>query len=260
MAAAANDYSPIYTRLCGEFLENARETLDGMAALYRATQAGSADPEPAFQAFLRSLHNLKGLGGTFGFHSLSVISHLLEDRLRWLPANEFGGCFEILSYLDAMSKIVDDGMEPDATRLRDILSQLARDTASRAGDAARKSVVIVSGSGTMRELVHHGLTQAGFRGVTYANPYEALSYIVRSRPDAVVCTAELVGLSGFDLVHALRAMPATEGTRVALLTSHGPDHPRVRSLPRTASFVQVGPDMFVRLEAVLADAEVRAFV
>ena len=259
MASKANDHSPIFGELRSEFIDTARETLDGMLSSFRAVEADDVDPEVACQAFLRSTHSLKGMGGMFGFHSISVISHLFEDRMRRFAAADFGDRGEIVPFLDRMSRIVESGVDPDEGALRRILADLDKATASPQDDpAGRRTVVIVAGSGTIGQLVRHGLEESGFRGISHSDPYEALSFIVRTQPDAVVCTAELAGLSGFDLVHGLVSIPATAEIPVALLTSHGADHPRVKALPRAASCVHVGPDMVDRLVAAFGRETVAA--
>ena len=259
MATKANDHSPVFDDLRSEFIETARETLDGMMSSFRAAEAESADPEVACQAFLRSAHSLKGMGGMFGFHSISVIAHLLEDRMRRFAAAEFGDRGDVVPFLDLMSRIVEGGVDPDEATLRRILSDLATATASPLDDpGGRRTVVIVAGSGTIGQLVRHGLEESGFCGISHSDPYEALSFIVRTRPDAVVCTAELAGLSGFDLVHGLVAIPATADIPVALLTSHGADHPRVKALPRAAACVHVGPEMVDKLVAAFGREPVSA--
>ena len=208
MASTAKYATSAIDDLQRQFIEEARETLDAMLSCFRAAEAEIAEPEAAYESFRRSAHNLKGIGGTFGFYSLSVISHLLEDRVRQVAPEEFGGCVEILAFIDRMNDIVEAGFEPDEASLRRIVDDLARATASPQDDpAGRRTVVIVAGSGTLGQLVRHGLEESGFRGISHSDPYEVLSFILRTRPDAVVCTAELSGLSGFDLVHGSSRCP-----------------------------------------------------
>ena len=255
----SKDDFPVTGSLRGDFIHDAREELDNMLSSFREAEAESADPGTAYQSFLRSAHNLKGLGGCFGFHSISVISHLVEDRIRQLRPAEFGACAEVVAYIDRMTDIVESGVEPDESELRRILDNLTKATASpQDGPAGRRTVVIVAGSGTIGQLVRHGLEESGFRCVSYSDPYAAMSFIVRTRPDAVVCTAEIAGLSGFDLVHALVHMPATADIPVALLTNHDAGHPRVKALPRAASCVHVGPEMVDRLAAAFGREKVSA--
>ena len=259
MPYQTDQIAPIYRELRGEFLDTAREKLDDMLARFRGAEAETEDADAGLQSFLRSLHSLKGQGSSFGFHSLSVISHLLEDRMCRKSPAEFGGCTEIVAFLDRMTEIVETGVEPAEGALEGILAGLDNPYRAAAENAAgMRNVAIVSGSGTITQLLRFGLEESGFRSVSHSDPYTALPFIVRTRPDAVVCTAELVGLSGFDLVHALVSMPATGDIPVALLTSHGADHPRVKALPRAASCVHVGPDMIERLVAAFGREKVPA--
>lgn len=259
MATKSNNHANFYGELRAEFLDEARDKLDNMAARFRAAESETEDAYSAFQSFLRSLHSLKGQGSTFGFPSLTLISHLFEDRMHRVPPDDFGGCGEVMVFLDRMAAIVESETEPDEATLRGIMERLAALTpVPQQNPATLQTVVIVSGSATIAQLVRFGLEERGFRAVFLSDPYEALAFIVTGKPAAVVCTSELRGLSGFDLVHSLVAMPATAGIRVALLTSHGTDHPGVRALPGAAAYVQVGPEMIDRLCAAFGGPEAAA--
>jgi len=248
------DYASVFAELRDDFLDAAREQLDELAAMHGAGREGNTDPAPVFEAFLRSVHNLKGQGSSFGFPSISMIAHMLESRLASSTPEVFGESGEVLPFIDRMAAIVEARIEPDEKELQTILASLESGPASeRETLAAAPRVVIIAGSNTVGEMVRFGLEEEGFNVTAIPDPFEALSYIVRSMPKAVVCTAEIPGLSGLDLVHALTAMPVTRQVRTALITSRGPEDLRVKSLPATTLRIQVGPDMSAKLAEAFAD-------
>lgn len=116
--------SQIIANLRGEFLEDARGRLDTMIALRQAA-ARADDPGDPYAAFRAELHTMKGMGQSFGFASITMISRRLETYLLALDAAAFAISDAIAPYLDAIGGIVDGGEEPDDDRLDELLDGLA---------------------------------------------------------------------------------------------------------------------------------------
>ncbi len=69
----------IVDQLRDEFLADARDRLVQMQeAIELAFATGNAGGD-TLVALRRQGHNLKGMGGGFGFPSISVVAHLMED-------------------------------------------------------------------------------------------------------------------------------------------------------------------------------------
>jgi CheY-like chemotaxis protein len=51
-----------------------------------------------------------------------------------------------------------------------------------------------------------------------ANGFAALGAVKQERPDAVVLDLDMPGLTGWDVIHALRADPATRGTPIVVVS------------------------------------------
>lgn len=97
------------------------------------------------------------------------------------------------------------------------------------------------------------LTREGFRVSHLADGTAALAQVDRDPPDLVILDHMLPGMSGLDILQALRADPKTQALPVMMLTARGRD----RDLAERA-----GADRFISKPFSNADivAEVRAMM
>ncbi len=91
-------------------------------------------------------------------------------------------------------------------------------------------------------FVTQQLQECGYHVVKVPSPFEAFEQAVRTRPDLLLVSAVMEGLSGMDLASAAQAMTATSGTKVALLTSMDLDDPHLRQLPDGVPVIRKGPE------------------
>lgn len=115
--------SDIIANLRGEFLEDAGRRIGQMREL-RTEAARSQQPDPGYVAFKAELHTMKGMGQSFGFASITVISRRLEQVLSTMTAATFVASEDITPFLDAIAKIVEAGTEVSDDALADILDGL----------------------------------------------------------------------------------------------------------------------------------------
>ena len=75
----------------------------------------------------------------------------------------------------------------------------------------------------IRDLVVFKLTQAGYSVQAVPDGAAALESIRAARPHLAILDVMMPGLSGFDVLRALRQDPATAGVAVILLTARSRD-------------------------------------
>jgi CheY-like chemotaxis protein len=80
----------------------------------------------------------------------------------------------------------------------------------------------------------------GYSVVQIANTLEALDYIRRIKPDLVVASALMPGLSGVELLITLKALPATRQIPCTLLTSLSDDNHDLAALPPDVPLIHKG--------------------
>jgi len=116
--------SQIIANLRDEFLDDAGRRLEMMVETRMA--ASRADgPEAEFKSFKAELHTMKGMGQSFGFASITMISRRLEEFLKSMSADAFADNDDVQPYLDAIHRIIDARIELDDNELDNVLNGLA---------------------------------------------------------------------------------------------------------------------------------------
>ncbi|WP_395539583.1 response regulator transcription factor [Neotabrizicola sp. sgz301269] len=112
-------------------------------------------------------------------------------------------------------------------------------------------VLLVEDEPHIAEAIGFILTRDGWDVIHLAEGAEALAAVRRLAPALVILDQQLPGLSGLDLLAALRADPATADLPVLMLTARG--HPRDRE-----AAVRAGASHF--MAKPFSNAEMRAAV
>ncbi|SDG01167.1 Response regulator receiver domain-containing protein [Onishia taeanensis] len=74
------------------------------------------------------------------------------------------------------------------------------------------------------------MQQAGFEVITAVDGESALTRIAEMPPDLVLLDISLPGISGFDVLERLRAMPTSARLPIIMLTAHGREVEREKGL------------------------------
>ena len=85
--------------------------------------------------------------------------------------------------------------------------------------AMRARVLIVDDHPTMREAMRMVLADEGFAVDQAADGARALDLVASDRPDVILLDLNIPGISGSDLLAALRATSATSGIPVIVVTA-----------------------------------------
>ena len=85
--------------------------------------------------------------------------------------------------------------------------------------SGRKVILTVDDSSVMRDMLKVALTDGGFDVVQAENGARALELLGEVTPDAIVTDINMPGMSGYELIAAGRAVPATRAIPVIVLTT-----------------------------------------
>ncbi len=91
-------------------------------------------------------------------------------------------------------------------------------------------ILVVDDEPDITALVAYHLAKAGYRVSTASNGTDALRTAAEQRPDVVVLDLMLPGLSGLDVLQALRKQDETRDVGVILLTARREEADRIRGL------------------------------
>jgi two-component system phosphate regulon response regulator PhoB len=116
-------------------------------------------------------------------------------------------------------------------------------------------VLVVDDEADIVALVAFHLAKAGFKVSTATNGTEALEQAKLDLPSLIVLDLMLPGLSGFELLEALRRNESTRGTGVLMLTARNEEPDRLRGLSLGADDYLTKPfspaELVLRVQAIL---------
>jgi two-component system phosphate regulon response regulator PhoB len=116
-------------------------------------------------------------------------------------------------------------------------------------------VLVVDDEPDITALVAYHLAKAGYRVTTAASGPEALRLSEEQAPDLVVLDLMLPGLSGYEVLEAIRRQPQTQDVGVLLLTARGDETDRIKGLSLGADDYLTKPfapqELVLRVAAVL---------
>ena len=92
------------------------------------------------------------------------------------------------------------------------------------------TVLIIDDEIHIRRLVAQMLVLAGYRVLEAASGSEALRLIEETRPDVITCDIFMPGMTGFDVLEALKSQPATAEIPVIMLTALGQEKDTDRAM------------------------------
>ncbi len=251
VSVAQNFHDPVIAQLRQEFLIDAAERID---VIHDTLETTNGSGECALLAIRREAHKLKGMGGSFDFPVISLIARRLEDYMANLRALDAQNVADIKDYAGHLGKIIESGQDLDDEAAAVLLRHLPAHPASESEslECHDVEVLLVSPSLAVSQITAHALRTLGCRVTTVGSAAEAIEIAVRTRPDLVVTSAVMDGVSGIDLVRALAAMSATEDLHSAVLTSFSKKHQQLKSLPPEVPVIRLGRNLNENLADVIS--------
>jgi CheY-like chemotaxis protein len=92
------------------------------------------------------------------------------------------------------------------------------------------TVLIIDDEIHIRRLISQMLELAGYQVLEAASGPEALRLIEETRPDVITCDIFMPGMSGFDVLEALKSESATAEIPVIMLTALGQEKDTNRAM------------------------------
>lgn len=245
------NFEQVLEQLRGDFLADIPEWMDRIDDT--AMNGVDRGKEPILSLY-REAHNLKGTAGSYGFRTVSLIAHRLEDYLQELSELEERHVTAIGVFVDRMRGIFEADHEPETEETGRILRDLPR---ARLADldtavASDIEILLVTPSRSVARILQHELRAYGYQVTRVETAWQAVEMAVCVCPDMVITAAVLDSMSGIDLVLGLRAMGPTRQIPVAVLTSFSEDHEEIQRLPTGTSVIRLGKDLSGELADVIS--------
>lgn len=240
------DVDKIMAGLRQEFIVDAGDTLEGLFARLEENRTGhGSDAVDLLKTLLRDTHTLKGQGGSFDFPSITMIAHRLEDYLAGIGALESHHIVDTQKFISAMMRILESAADPGDAVCSQILRGLPAKGSAKADflPESNYEVMLVASTTVLSRAVEQILNSRGLRVVMLKSPLTAFETAIRSRPDLVIASAMMEGISGIDLARAFASMTATRDIPFALLTSFDRANTELKGLPETVPTIRHDQDV-----------------
>ena len=91
------------------------------------------------------------------------------------------------------------------------------------------TILIIDDEIHIRRLTARMLEIAGFEVLEAANGPQALRLLEDAKPDLITCDIAMPGMTGFEVLQAIKSQPATAAIPVIMLTAIGQDKDAARA-------------------------------
>ncbi len=225
-----------------EFLDGCEDRLAEIDAALEVLRADRSSGENELLEIKRHVHSLKGLGATFGYSSITLMAHALEDYFESLFQPDDDGIHDVQHFIDRIREIVDSQSnwtdETVAQIVRDMPLKAKRRTVRKDGQAL--SVLVLMPKGLQRKIVATELSEFGFHVLIAENSFDAIEKGVRLQPDLFMSSVVNEDISGIELAGVFYAIETTESRPFLLVSSTPLDEIETRHFPPTVTVLEKG--------------------
>lgn len=225
-----------------EFLEACEDRLNEVDTALDSLRSEKASNENEILEIKRHIHSLKGMGTTFGFSSITLMAHALEDYFETLFELGEKGIHDVQCFVDRIREISDSEQnwtdETVSHIVRDMPLLAKRRTVRKGGQAL--TILVLMPKGLQRKIVVTELSQFGFNVLIAENSFDAIEKGIRRRPDLFMSSAVTEDISGMELAGVFHAIKATMHHPFLLVTSTPIDEIESKTMPPNVTVLQKG--------------------
>ena len=226
-----------------EFHDEATTRLAEMNRLLDDIASKGADDDNA-PALLEHAHNLRITGGSFGFPAITLVAQRFEGYLNDLGDWTDKAQRDAQGFCDALGQLLERKSQPDddeiAQIVRGLPSHVSRTFSPGDVEIRNVEILLVTPARAVAKILSKQIMACGFRVNAVSDPIEGLTTALRLRPDMVITSQVMKGLTGVDLIRALKAVAVTEKIPCAVLTSQELDSADFNRLPTGAPVLRAG--------------------
>ncbi|MDJ0949436.1 MAG: Hpt domain-containing protein [Alphaproteobacteria bacterium] len=244
-------------QMLDEFLGDVAERLDLIERSLPTQDSDSKSAEDSIHLARREANTIRGSASAFGFPTISLIAHRMEDYLQSISELSGQHVDATLDFIDRIRGIISKGEDPGEDAVRETVRALPYNAEFVPSDIVLRDVevLLVAPSKTISQMATDQLAACGYRVTTARTPWEAFELAALIRPDMIITSAVMNPLGTADLARAFAAMSVTRDIPLGVLTSYAADHRTFRDLPRGAWIIRLTEEFSDDLAAMISDFE-----
>tara|TARA_B100001540_G_C15783055_1_gene631901 strand:- start:714 stop:1484 length:771 start_codon:yes stop_codon:yes gene_type:complete len=211
------------------------DTIQALNQALDDIRAGQGEASTLFRQICYDIHNLKGMGGTYGYPVVSVVAHRFEEQLSDINELTADNIRVMQRGVDILEDVTEHHLEAKNDTIADIVRQfipVGADEFDETDIVVRHvEVMLVAEAGIATKMVSRELKECGYRVSHVSDPFEAMKFTVIYPPDLLIVNAVMENLGGIDLIRGLKSMKPTSRVPMALLTSWAEGDARLADVP-----------------------------
>ncbi|HEY1384647.1 MAG TPA: Hpt domain-containing protein [Dongiaceae bacterium] len=240
---SGGNYDEMMRTLQVELHDDAGDRLGEMSRVLESMTAGGP-PDSALSALRRQAHNMKGIGGSFGYPALAQIAHRMENYVNDLTTWTRETPDQLQRFIDRMAEMLDCPQQPTEEELAQIVralpTHLVQNFSVRDISKHTVEILLVTPTRALAKLLAQQIMACGVRVNAVNEPMDGLNAALRARPDMIITSQIMRAMTGLDLVRAVRAISATSKIPAAILTSRGDDRSLFPGIPDDVAILRTG--------------------
>lgn len=247
----AKELQEAFIASCIDDLKKTEKHLDTLSK-------GASKPQDTVKSLQRIAHNLKGMGSTCGFPSISVICHRLEDYLFNVTSPGEREISDLHTFFDRIDDILHAGETVSTAEIiRELPVYQSAEPAAQSEKAVSlqgeiwpsvdnkpqllEVVLIMPGGKVQRKMIEQELAACGCRVTNVSSSTQAFDMVLRIRPDIILSNYMIDDLAnGVELARIFHLLEATKETPFILLTSFARQSKELRHLPDDVKIARKG--------------------
>ncbi len=195
----------LFHQLQSEFIESLPQKLALLEHLC-ASLPGKPSSTPELAELLRQVHSLKGSGGTYSLHIITVICHQLEDYItnELSSASSFSAAFvgNCLRHIDLLHKVAEQAQPGVQQEFGEAWNEL--NLLRESIHPARGNALVIEPSRLTQNIIAQVLQQHHIRPTLVTDGYRALLHALSEPFSLIITSAETPLLNGFAFSGGLR--------------------------------------------------------
>src|SRR3954447_2388661 len=199
------------------------------------------DVKPDSFELLRNVHSIKGSAASFGFPTIALVSHHLEDYIIATGNFSEAAVDGMLEHVRAIGAIVESRRDPGNEEGRRLLKSLPdfHPTQARLRAQGQKTVLFIGPRNIQLRLMEPEIRAGGFRLVALSSSFQGIESAIRTRPDLILISNIIDILDGVDVARMIHAAEMTHHIPLVVVASKLDAEPVRSRLNRTGEQILV---------------------
>jgi CheY-like chemotaxis protein/HPt (histidine-containing phosphotransfer) domain-containing protein len=236
------DLEMILADMRQEFVESSEDRLDEIEEAISRLLSNKGKPEYEMLEIKRHVHSIKGMGGSFGFSSVTLWAHALEDYMETVKEIGVDQLWDVQLFIDRVRDILEQGHDVDGRAVAEAIKNLPLRGVKRDHTGLKDglSVLLLMPKGIQRKIVGRELTTFGFKVIIAESTLEAIDLGLTHRPDVIIASMVLDRMNGLELAGVFSAIAATAHHKCLIITASDESDIAGEELPDNVRVVHKG--------------------